>query len=132
MAKEALLSHAWMGFADDGIVRIRIFPNVNIDLEQIKAQHECIRHLAGAHAVAVMVDARADFTISREAQEYSAQQSHFRIATAIISNNSVTRVLTNTYVKIFRPVSPIKIFDCEEKATQWLLQMIGKKVQRAE
>lgn len=126
MAKEALLSTAAMSYGDDGILRIRILANATIGIEQVKLQYEYTRHLCGTGNVPVLVDARHTFSITREAQQYSAQQSAGRIATAVVTNNPVTRILTNTYVKIFKPASPVKMFSGEEEAVMWLKEKLAK------
>jgi hypothetical protein len=127
MIKEAILSTVWMGYGDDGILRIRMLENALVDLDNIRLQYETIARLVGDKRVPVLLDARADFNTTREAQEYLAMKSDGRIATAVLTNNPVSRALINTYITVFRPVSPYKMFTEEDKAVGWLKEMLEKE-----
>jgi hypothetical protein len=120
MAKETVLQSMWIGYGEDKILRIRILDGVTIDLKQAKLMTESMQRLAEEKRFPVLIDARASYSWDKDAQEYVANHSDFRIATAVITNNPVSRLLTNTYVKIFKPSYPVKIFSEEEKAVNWL------------
>lgn len=120
MAKETVLQSMWIGYGEDKILRIRILDGVTIDLKQAKLMNESMMRLAEEKRFPVLIDARASFNWDKDAQEYVANHSDFRIATAVITNNPVSRLLTNTFVKIFKPSYPVKIFSEEEKAVKWL------------
>ncbi len=123
MAKEALTSTVSMSFCEDKILRITIFQNAHIDIEEAKANYASSYRITNGEPVLVLVDARNDSTVSRRAQEYASQQTHLRIATAVISENPFTRMFTNLYMLIFRPASPIRLFTNEENALEWLEEM---------
>lgn len=124
MAKETLLQTMWMGFGDDRILRIRILEGVTIDLKQAKLMNECMIRLAETDRFPVLIDARASYNWDKDAQEYSATHSDFRLATAVITNNPLSKLLTNTYVKIFKPPYPVQLFSNEEKAVSWLQEFL--------
>ncbi|MDQ3112208.1 MAG: STAS/SEC14 domain-containing protein [Bacteroidota bacterium] len=120
MAKETLLQTMWIGFGEDKILRVRILEGVTVNLQQAKLMNEAMIRLAGAGQFAVLIDARVTYSWDKDAQEYIANNSGFRLATAILTNNSVSRLLTNSYVRLFKPEYPTKIFSDEEKAIAWL------------
>lgn len=126
MSKEAILSTVWMGYGDDGILRIRMLENAYIDLDNIKLQYRTIQRLAGNKRLPVLLDARASFTTSKDAYEYLSQESAKRIATAVLTTNPLSKAVINTYVTVFRPASPYKMFTDEEKAIEWLKEMVAK------
>jgi len=126
MIKEAILSTVWMGYGDDEIMRIRVKENAHIDPENVRLQYKTIHHLAGTTHLAVMLDVRANFTTTKEAQTMLAEMSKDRIATAVITNNPVSRALINTYISVFKPASPYKLFSEESKALDWLKEMKNK------
>lgn len=126
MSKEAILSTVWMGYGDDGILRIRMLENAYIDLDNIKLQYSTIQRLAGNKRLPVLLDARASFTTSKDAYEYLSQESAKRIATAVLTTNPLSKAVINTYVTVFRPASPYKMFTDEEKAIEWLKEMVAK------
>lgn len=126
MIKEAILSTVWMGYGDDGILRIRMIEGAYVDLDNIKLQYSTIQRLVGDQRVAVLLDARAKFTTSKDAYEYLSQQSGHRIATAVITTNSFSKAVINTYITVFKPASPYKMFTSEDLAIEWLKEMIRK------
>jgi hypothetical protein len=134
MAKEALTSTVTMSFCEDRILRITIFPNAHIDLEEAKANYAASSRMTNGEPVLALVDARNDSTVTRRAQEYASSQSHLRLATAVISENPFSRVMTNLYLLLFRPVAPVRLFLDEETALEWLEEMrieIAKKTKSA-
>ncbi len=124
MAKETLLQSMWLGYGDDRILRVRILEGVTVDLQQAKLMNEAMLRLSDEEKFLVMIDARASYSWDKDAQEFIALNSDFRIATAVITSNPVTRLLTNSFVFIFKPVYPIKIFLEEEKAVEWLKEFL--------
>lgn len=124
MAKEALTSTSHMELGTDGILRITIHQGARFEMDQVILHYETAHRIAGKHNVPVLVDARAQHTVSRKAQEYAAEQSHTRLATAVVTNSPLTRLLTNIYVSVFRPVSPLKLFSSIESAEDWLRDLM--------
>ncbi|MGL4598636.1 MAG: hypothetical protein ACRCYO_14055 [Bacteroidia bacterium] len=131
MAKEALTSTISMSFSEDKILRITIFQNAHIDLEEAKANYAASGRMTGDEAVVVLVDARNDYTVTRRAQEYASTQAHLRIGTAVISENPFSRLLTNLYMLIFRPASPVRLFLSEESALEWLEEIRAEASEKA-
>jgi hypothetical protein len=127
MAKETLLQSCWMGYGEDKILRMRVLEGATIDLKQAKLITESMQRLADETPVAVLIDARQNYTWDKDAQEYIAQHSAYRLATALITNNAVVRIFSNSYAKIFKPSYPLRIFANEEKALEWLKEMMGKR-----
>ena len=106
---------------------MRVLEGANIDLKQAKLITESMLRLTDETPVAVLIDGRQSYTWEKDAQEYIAQNSGFRLATALLTNNAVVRILSNSYAKIFKPSYPLKIFATEEKALEWLKEMMEKK-----
>lgn len=124
MAKETLLQSCWLGYGEDKILRMRVLEGAVIDLNQAKLITEAMMRLADVTPVPVLIDGRQSYTWDKDAQEYIALNSGFRLATALITNNAVSRILSNSYAKIFKPTYPIKIFSSEEKAVEWLRSLM--------
>jgi hypothetical protein len=124
MIKEAILPSVWMGYGDDGIIRIRMQENAYVDLENVKLQYKTIEHLAGNRRIAVLLDARAKFTTTKDAYQYLTQRSQERIGTAVLTSNPFSRAFINTYITVFKPVSPYRLFLDEEKALEWLRELL--------
>lgn len=123
MAKDAILSTVKMTYGDDGILRLKMQEGAHVDLENIKLQHSMFRQLAGDEKLLVLIDGRASFTTSKEAYAYLSEQSATRIATAVLTSNPISRAVINTYITVFRPASPYRLFTDEQKAVDWLKEM---------
>lgn len=126
MAKETLLQSCWLGYGEDKILRMRVLEGAVIDLKQAKLITESMKRLADEGPVPVLIDGRQSYTWDKDAQEYIAQHSDFRLGTALITNNSVIRIISNSYAKIFKPTYPLRIFPNEEKAVTWLKSLMQK------
>jgi hypothetical protein len=125
MAKETLLQSCWMGYGEDKILRMRVLEGATIDIQQAKLITESMLRLADEVPVAVLIDGRENYTWDKDAQEYIAQNSNYRLATALITNNPVVRIFSNSYAKVFKPSYPLRIFTDEEKAIAWLKEMMA-------
>lgn len=125
MAREAVLETVTMSYGDDGILRIKINEGAAIGLPQAKLQFETIRRLCGEGKILVLIDARADHTVTKEAQKYTAQNVGNRIATAVINPNPLSNISLNLVLKVFRPTTPYKLFSNEENASAWLGEQRG-------
>ena len=126
MAKEAVLETVLMVYGDDGILRIRINDGAVIGLAQAKLQTETIRRLCGDTKLPVLVDARANYSITKEAEEYGAQQAANRIATAVLSSSPFAKLTLNIFLGIFKPTTKFKAFSDEEDAVKWLKEQVRK------
>lgn len=124
MAKEAVLETVLMTYGDDGILRIKINEGAHMTLAQAKLQLETIRRLCGNKRVPILVDARVNYSTTKEAHEFSAQHEEIRLATAVISSNNFTKVSLNLYLSIFKPSTPYKLFSKEQEALAWLNEQI--------
>lgn len=120
MAKEAILETMNMVYGDDGILRIRITEGAAIGLAQARLQFDTIRRLCGDNKVLALIDARASHTVTKEAQAYASQQVGNRIATAVVSANSFSKIALNLFLRIFKPASQFRMFSNEESAVEWL------------
>lgn len=125
MANEAVLETVTMSYGEDGILRIKIADGAVIGLTQAKLQFETIRRLCGDVKVAVLVDATASHSVTKEAQEFAAQNAGNRIATAVINGNALSIITLNLFQRIFKPASQFKVFSNETSALIWLREKIA-------
>lgn len=127
MAKEAVLETVFMTYGDDGILRIRINDGAVIGIAQAKLQFEMIERLCGENKIAVLVDGSASHTITKEAQEFAANNVGNRIATAVVNPNPFSKLTLNLFLGIFRPATPFRMFSNEANAMKWLKEKIGAR-----
>lgn len=106
------------------ILHINVLEGTEITLEKLKIDHEMGLKLTGNRKVLALVDTRASFVITPEAREFMRSDviNQYRIATAVVTDNSVSRIIVNLFMKLNTPSTPFKMFNCPEKAEQWLLE----------
>lgn len=127
MAKEAVLESVTMLLGDDGILRIRINEGARISLAQAKLQYETIRRMCGDDRVAVLVDATGNHEVDKDAQQWAADHTANRIATAVVSSKPFAAITLNLFISLFKPKSTFKLFRDEEKALAWLREMMNNQ-----
>jgi hypothetical protein len=120
MAEETVLQSSLIVFGNDNILVVRIKEGVTIDLTQAKIMNDNMKRYAVKGKIPVLLDARVRYSWDKDAQQYIADNSEWRLATAVLSDNPLSRLLSNTYVKIFNPPYQSKLFTDEEKAIKWL------------
>ncbi len=115
---------------ENGILRIKVREGVHIDLESLKEDHEADFQLTGHKQVLALFDARAFFTITKDARDYvnSGIMDKTRLATAALINNIGARILMNGFLFINRPKTPFKIFTNKDEAIKWLLNIKKSKL----
>src|SRR5665213_1502140 len=99
MAEETVLQSVLLVFGNDRILRMKIKEGVTIDLKQAKIINENLRKHATNGKIPILIDARVNYKWEKDAQEYLANHSDFRLATAVLSDKPLSRMLTNTYIK---------------------------------
>lgn len=124
MAKEAVLETVTMIYGEDQILRITINDGAVIGLEQVRLQFETIRRLCGDNRIPVLVDARTDHQITREAKEFAAHSDSNRIATAVVTSNPLASLFINFFIRVFQPQSRYKSFFSFADAEAWLKQQV--------
>lgn len=113
---------AEMHLDDDGIVRIKVHENAEIDVEDIKHDFKLLKELAQNKPVLKLVDSRTICTITPEGRAFAASLEipENTIARAIIINSLAARITVNFFINFNRPKSPVKLFTCEKEALNWL------------
>ena len=120
MAKEAMTSKYWLNLGDDGILRVKIKEDCSVDIDDIQLFYEAYERLTEGKIVPWLLVASTEYSISRDAQEFGASQSHRRLGMAIVTESTWNKLLINTYSRIIRPKSPLLVFTDEAEAIAWL------------
>jgi hypothetical protein len=118
---ETRTTRIWLG--TDGILRIVSKPfmmrqSLNDAIENMQALHRARQE----EKRPVLVDIRdAIFTDAESRRYYSrAEFSTVIIAAAFIVSSPVSRVIGSLYLGLNKPPYPVRLFDAEEKALEWL------------
>jgi hypothetical protein len=81
--------------------------------------------LAGDKKRPLMVDARGTFAMEPGVREYYAGPEAMRLTSvlAMLSGSMATRIIFNAYMAINAPKVPMRMFNSEPQAIEWLLRM---------
>lgn len=72
-----------------------------------------------------LFDIREVKSTSKDARDFMANEGNdLVIASALLINSSVTKMIGNFFISVSKPKNPTKIFTDEEKATEWLDQYL--------
>lgn len=108
---------------DDGIIRKRIFDDLEIDTADSIENCKAILVLTRNYPCLLLTDWRdIALRITREAREYYAgpEISKHRVAEALLINSMATRITANFYLRVNKPITPTRLFTEEQKAIDWL------------
>jgi hypothetical protein len=106
----------------DGIVKIQIMDNIEIDIIASRKIFEVVRSLATKKELLVLVIGGNGSTTTREAREFagSDEASSVTIAEAVVTSSLPQRILVNFLLKFYNPKREMKLFNHEEDAVKWL------------
>jgi hypothetical protein len=94
-------------------------------LEKQEANYEFIRKITGDKPVCLLSDTTSSPPMDRATREYIASEMPkvFK-AMAVISETPLGRMVANAFLAINRDPIPIKMFDNEKEAKEWLKQYL--------
>jgi hypothetical protein len=107
---------------DDGIVRVRVKPHIQIDLQDAKAAVSAISSVSGGKTRPVLVNMTELMAMDRDARLYFASEmgATVAVAAALIINSPLSRAIGNFFMGLNRPVIPTRLFTSEAEALTWL------------
>jgi hypothetical protein len=111
---------------EDSLLRIKIFEGAEMSLENSRRHYQIINQLTDNKRYLALVDATNFFTITPEALRHCSlpEVVNNRIATAHYNSSTMNKLTTNFFANYYRPPIPIRIFDSEQEALEWLRSML--------
>lgn len=118
------LTHASISQEMNGIIFIRIKSGAVLDLAKIKEINEAKNKLADDRRHAVIFIAHENAVMTKEARNYSASEEVFKnaVCKAIVVKSTAHRLITNYFIHFLKPIAPVKMFNSEQKAVEWVLE----------
>ncbi len=114
-----------MWFDDDGIlcsVAKKIPPQT---VEEAKKMMVEFRKITGGKKVCLLSDSTDSPPSDKEMRDYAAEiMPEIALAVAIISRSAVGRMAANLFFSIKKQPYPVKMFNEENEAKQWLKQYL--------
>lgn len=122
MGKTIETATAHISLIEANIVKIQFKQDVEVDLEDVKQNHEASQVLAGGNKHLVLLDVRGYAIGSDKAKVFSASKhpASYRIAVATLVSSLAARLRGNAYIRFNKPKVPTRLFSQEQKAIEWL------------
>ena len=119
------LAASTIWFDDNGIL-CSIAKNVpQQNIEQAQAALDELKRITGGKKVCMLSDNTASPPVNKEMRDFAAQVIPDLVkAIAIISRSSVGKMAANLFFKLKKQPYPVKFFDDEQAARQWLKQYL--------
>jgi hypothetical protein len=118
------LPQASIALEMNGIVFIRIKQGAILDLVKIREINEAKNKLVDDRRHAVIFIAHESAVMTKEARNYSATDEVFKnaVCKAIVVKSTTHRIITNYFIHFLKPKAPVKMFNSEQKAIEWVLE----------
>ncbi|MEM9895361.1 MAG: hypothetical protein AAF789_03250 [Bacteroidota bacterium] len=105
----------------DGLLKTIYQPLDSLDLSIAREMVQDRLHFIEGVAFPSLFDVRGVQSISKEARDYMADEGNeLVIASALVINSAVLRMMGNFFISVNQPKKPTQIFTAEEKAVHWL------------
>jgi hypothetical protein len=107
---------------EDGIVHGIALPERMQSLDDARENLEIVTRLSGGRRVPLLLDIRTTGTLSRQAREHYAGDHGASAITclAFLANSAFTRIVGNFFIRMAKSRYPVRLFQKEESAIQWL------------
>ena len=109
---------------EDGILRVRLLENAEIDIDESKLMQKKSLSMTQGKKFVVLIDARAEVVVSRESREWGSTEEGQKnlIAQAIVVNTLANRIVGNFIIKFHKPIAKTALFTDERNALAWLIE----------
>lgn len=111
-------------FPGETFLNVEVKGDGDFSLENTQATFEAISEVKGEQKIYILIDARPisyDY-IPKETLSFLADNSYvkYQIKLAILINNPGLHLLSNFYLKFFKPKTNTKVFKTRSSALTWL------------
>ena len=114
-----------MWFDENGILCSIAKKGVRQTLEEAKVYIEEFKKITGGKKVCLLSDSTDSTPINKEMRDYAAEViPEIAKAIAIISRSALGKMTANLFFKIKKQPYPVKIFNEENEAKEWLKQYL--------
>ena len=121
--KEVLTNTVRLRLLSNGVVHYTYLPDSIVCEKEHQLNHIALVSLAEkGKKLPVLIDANDFITITPEARKYIRELEKVVPISkrAIVIQSFSHRLLSNFYIKVYKPIVPTKIFDTYDYAMKWL------------
>ncbi len=103
-------------------MRVGLLEGAQIDIEDSKLMQQISLSVTGGKRFVVLIDARAEVTVSKESREWGSTEEGQKnlVAQAIVVNSLANRLVGNFIIKFHKPIAKTRLFSDEQTALLWL------------
>lgn len=111
-------------FYEDGIIRIRIKDNAEIELEDTIIEYNYIKNRPDYLPMRILVIPGKNSTASKEVRDYSNSEERRSIvnAQAYVVESLAHKIIVNFMKTFYKTPVKFKVFSDEDEALSWLLK----------
>lgn len=109
---------------ENGILYGRLKHSIDFGIKEMEEMIK-LRHLISNNEYQYLcVDYRNLKAASKEAHDYGGKfGNEFLYACALVTNTFLTNFIMNVYLRVQKPIIPVKVFSSQEKAVKWLMEV---------
>ena len=107
---------------DEGIIHMVFLDNVNLNIDDLKSELQCYKSLSNDLTPPALIDISGVLSIDYNGRKFIADEiAKIGVpATALIVKSRMSRLIGSFFIGINKPDFPVKLFDDEQKALEWL------------
>jgi len=111
-----------MWLDDSGLLWHRLDEGVTVRVEHAAGIREAVNEVSGGAPVRAVVDISGVMFADRAARDSMASSidDSDEVATAVIVGSAIGRAMGTLFLKLSRPVRPVRLFLDEEEAARWV------------
>ncbi len=120
--KEKKFDTLTVALRSDRIAVVHVIGNSEIDISHVKQVVGALGELGGGKKFPLLISV-GEFTLpTPEARNYiaTAESDPFASAEAYVVRSLSQRLVGNVYISLNKPARPTRMFNDEQKATEWL------------
>jgi hypothetical protein len=113
--------YSTMWFDEEGIFHSVTKKERVVDIDVLKSTFEYISKNKKSEKICWIGDVSNASPVEKEARAYAAQETpKFIKALAVITNSSMSKMMADLFLLVYKPSFPIKLFTDQEEATKWI------------
>ena len=122
-SKEIFTNTIRLRLLSNGIVHYTYLPNVIVNEKEHKHNFDALVEMSGDKKVPILIDANDFINLTPEARKYIRELEKIVPISkrALVIRSFSQRLLSNFYIKFYKPIVPTKIFDSYDFAMKWLV-----------
>jgi hypothetical protein len=112
-----------MWLRPDGIVQLVWVPRCDIAYDDAVASIDAMTSLTGGNRAPLLVDVRGTGSQDRKARTEFVRRGDLVSAVGLIVDTPLSRIMANFYLAVSRPIMQTRLFDDDDPAVAWLLEV---------